>query len=255
MGALDCRELTVHAGGRVVLDRVSLQVADGCCCVVMGPSGAGKSTLLAAVAGLVPHEGTVAVDGRVLAGVALHRRGVGLLFQQARLFPSMSALDNVAYPLRVRGTPKRQRRAAAARLLDEVGLADRLDDGPGDLSGGERQRVALARALCSNPEVLLLDEPLTGLDLPQRRDLAALLGRVRRERCQTWVIVTHDPEDAVTLGDHIAVLDRGELVQHDLVDAVAARPRTPLVAALLDRTRTGTEAPPNGSIAVAEAPT
>ncbi|MGF1599179.1 MAG: ABC transporter ATP-binding protein [Acidimicrobiales bacterium] len=232
MATLVCRSLGVRAGGRTLLDSVDLTVDDGTACVVMGPSGAGKSTLLRAVAGLVGHDGIVTVGGRDLAGVAPHRRRVGLLFQQPRLFPTMSALDNVAYPLRLRREGRHRRRARALEALAEVGLADRADAAPHELSGGEQQRVALARALCSEPDVLLLDEPVTGLDLPQRRDLVRVLARVRRERNLTWVVVTHEPDDAATLGDTIAVLDTGRLVQHDTVAAVHARPRCDLVADL-----------------------
>jgi ABC-type sulfate/molybdate transport systems ATPase subunit len=200
--------------------------------VVMGPSGAGKSTLLRAIAGLVDHDGSVAVGGRDLAGVAPHRRGVGLLFQNPRMFPTMTALDNVAYPLRLRGMPRGDRRAYARTLLDEVGVGDRAGAAPHELSGGEQQRVALARALCSAPEVLLLDEPLTGLDLPQRRDLVRLLAAIRRDRDLTWLVVTHDPDDAAVLADTVAVLVDGRLVQHDTIDAVYTRPADEVVCAL-----------------------
>jgi putative spermidine/putrescine transport system ATP-binding protein len=234
MAALVCAGVGVRDGAATLLDEVDLTVRDGSVCVVMGPSGAGKSTLLRAVAGLVAHRGRIALDDRDLDGVAPHRRGVGLLFQRPRLFPTMSVLDNVAYPLRVRGVPRRRRREHALALLDEVGLADRASERPGHLSGGEQQRVAVARALCFEPAVLLLDEPLTGLDVPQRRDLIELLHRVRSARRLTWVVVTHDPDDAAALGDTIAVLDRGRLVQHDTVEVMRARPRSGLVAALVD---------------------
>lgn len=235
MSSLHCGRLTVRdAGGRALLDQVDLSVGRGRCCAVMGPSGAGKSTLLRAVAGLVQHDGSVRVGDRDLTGTPPHRRGVGLLFQQPRLFPTMSALDDVAYPLRVRGVSRARRRARAAELLDEVGLGDRLGARAHELSGGEAQRVALARAVCSEPEVLLLDEPLTGLDLPQRRQLVRLLSQVQRSRGLTWLVVTHDPSDAAALGDTIAVLEDGRLVQHDTVEVVTARPATPTVAALLD---------------------
>ena len=232
MATLECRQLRVQVPGRTLLDGIDLTVEDGSACVLMGPSGAGKSTLLRAVAGLVHHGGTVTLQGRDLAGVAPHRRGVGLLFQNPRLFPTMDVLDNVAYPLRLRRLGRRERRARALDALAEVGLADRADARGPELSGGEQQRVALARALCSDPEVMLLDEPLTGLDLPQRRALVRLLARMRRERRLTWVVVTHEPDDAATLGDTIAVVDEGRLVQHDTVEAVHLRPRTELVTAV-----------------------
>ncbi|MEZ5411075.1 MAG: ABC transporter ATP-binding protein [Acidimicrobiales bacterium] len=233
MGGLTCDGVGVSAESRTLLDGVTLAVGPGSACAVMGRSGAGKSTLLQAIAGLVDHGGRISVDGRDLTGVAPHRRRVGLLFQQPRLFPTLRAVDNVAYPLRLARWARARRRAEAARLLAEVGLADRAQAWPAELSGGEQQRVALARALCVAPAVLLLDEPLTGLDLPQRRELAGLLRRVRAERDVTWMIVTHDPEDAAALGDSIAVLDAGRLVQHGPAADVRARPATIGVAALL----------------------
>ena len=230
---LTCTDVTVNADGRPIVDQVSLNVPSGSCCVVMGASGAGKSTLLRAVAGLIEHSGSISVNGQDLEQRAPHRRDVGLLFQNARLFPTMSALDNVAYPLRIRKLNRRSRRATASALLEEVGLGDRLTARPDQLSGGERQRVALARALCSEPKVLMLDEPLTGLDAPQRRSLVRLLTRLQRDLNLTWVVVSHDPDDAVSLADTIAVLDHGRLVQHDEVEVVRHRPSSPLVASLL----------------------
>ncbi len=229
---LECRGLTVCHRGRTLVDAVDLDVPTGSTCVVMGPSGAGKSTLLRAVAGLTGHGGAVAVDGRDLVGVAPHRRRIGLLFQNPRLFPNMTVVDNVAYALRLRGMRRNRRRSQAQALLDEVGLGDRTETAPQALSGGEQQRVALARALCSDPDVLLLDEPLTGLDLPQRRELVRLLARMQRDRQVTWLVVTHDPDDAAVLADTIAVLDDGRLVQHDSVDSVYSRPLDELVCAL-----------------------
>lgn len=230
---LQCRDLSVRCQRRMLLDAVDLEVAAGSTCVVMGPSGAGKSTLLRAVAGLVDHDGSVTVGGRDLAGVAPHRRGVGLLFQNPRLFPTMTAVDNVAYPLRLRGLRRAERRAQARALLAEVGLADRAGAAPRELSGGEQQRVALARALCSDPQVLLLDEPLTGLDLPQRRDLVRLLAGMQRDHRLTWLVVTHDPDDAAALADTIVVLDHGRVVQHDTIDVLHTRPLDEVVCAVI----------------------
>ncbi len=233
MAGLSCAGVLVAVDGRILVDGVTLSVVRGGSCAVMGRSGAGKSTLLKAIAGLVEHSGRILVDGTDLTGAAPHRRRVGLLFQHPRLFPTMRVVDNVAYPLRLARWPRIRRRAEATRLLAEVGLGDRGGAWPDELSGGEQQRVALARALCGAPAVLLLDEPLTGLDLPQRRDLVGLLQRVRAEREVTWVIVTHDPDDAAALGDTIAVLDAGRLVQHAPVEEVRSRPATAGVAALL----------------------
>lgn len=216
MSTVRLTAVSVHAPGRPrpVLDDIHLTVPTGTCCVIMGPSGAGKTTLLQSIAGLVPSTGAISVGSRDLAGVPLHKRGVSLLFQHPRLFPTMTVIDNVAYPMRLQGIGRVARRAVAAALLDDVGLGARVRSRPDELSGGERQRVALARALCAEPQVLLLDEPLTGLDVVQRRSLGSLLAQLRAQRGLTWMVVTHEPEDAAILADHVAVLDGGRLAEH-----------------------------------------
>ena len=238
MASLVCDRLTVKAATRTIINNIDLVVDDGTACVVMGPSGAGKSTLLRAVAGLVPYSGTVSVNQHNLAGIAPHRRGIGLLFQHPRLFPTMNVVDNVAYPLKLQRQSRRQRRTQAHELLTEVAMGDRADAESHELSGGEQQRVALARALCCSPDVMLLDEPLTGLDPAQRRELVELLDQVRRSRKLTWVVVTHNPDDAATIGDTIAVIDSGRIVQHGTVDAVRQQPNTEVVAKVVAASHT-----------------
>jgi putative spermidine/putrescine transport system ATP-binding protein len=225
-------DVGVHAGGRPTLRDVSLEVADGSMCAVIGPSGAGKTTLLRAAAGLVAHSGSVLLDGRDVSAVAPHRRGIAMLFQDPRLFDSMSVVDNVAYAARVRSVPRRRRGGEARALLDEVGLGDRADDRTAELSGGERQRVALARALTADPHVLLLDEPLAALDPPRRVEIRAVIDRTRRARSLTTVYVSHDLADAVDGADRLAVVVDGAIAQHDTPTAVLERPTTAEVARL-----------------------
>ncbi len=196
----------------------------------MGPSGAGKTTLLRVAAGLVAHEGAVFVGDADVTRVPAHRRGVAMLFQEPRLFDSMSVLDNVAYPDRVRGVPRAVRRDKAAVLLDEVGLAARIGDTPAGLSGGERQRIALARALNASPRILLLDEPLSALDAPRRAELRAVIDSVRRTRRLTTVYVSHDLADAVALADQLEVIIDGRVEQLDTPRMVLDRPVSPAVA-------------------------
>lgn len=211
---------------------MSLRVASGSLCAIIGPSGAGKTTLLRATAGLVAHAGTVAVGGVDMTNTPTHQRGVAMVFQEPRLFATMTVLDNVAYPDRVRRIARRTRQAKAKLLLDEVGLGDRANSYPHDLSGGEQHRVALARALNAQPQVLLLDEPLTGLDAPRRAEMRRLIAGVQRARRLTTLYVSHDLGDAVAVAESIAVIIAGRLEQHGPPALVLDQPATPEVARL-----------------------
>lgn len=227
-------ELGARRGG-FDLD-VRVEVDRGRCLALVGPSGSGKSTLLRAIAGLIrPDRGAVAVAGETwfdaAAGISLpvERRRVGLVFQDYALFPRMSAWRNVAYG--ARGS-RRERRRGAIAALERLGLAGRADARPAELSGGERQRVALARALASGPRALLLDEPLSALDRRTRaaagRELAADLTAAG----VSAIVVTHDFAEAAQLGDRVAVLDRGRIVQRGTAAELAATPASGLVADL-----------------------
>ena len=212
--ALDVSGATVAFGARVALDAVDLQVADAEGIAVVGPSGCGKSTLLRAIAGLHPLiAGTIRRDGRDLAAVPPHKRGIGMMFQQHALFPHRDVASNVGFGLERSGVPADARRRTVARMLEMVGLAGFGARSVGDLSGGEQQRVALARALAPAPAVLLLDEPMGALDASLRhrlvRDLGLLIGELRL----TVVAVTHDREEAFALADRIVVMDDGRVRQ------------------------------------------
>ncbi|GGO90813.1 ABC transporter [Nocardioides phosphati] len=219
---------------RPALDDVSLTLQPGEVLAVLGPSGCGKSTLLRAVAGLEPlAAGAITWDGRDLAGVPTYRRGFALLFQDGQLFAHRTVGDNVAYPLRLRRTPRRARRARVAELLELVGLTGYADRSPATLSGGERQRVALARALATSPRLLLLDEPLSALDLTLRERLAADLRAILREAGTTALFVTHDHEEAFAVADRMALLRAGRLVQQGTLDEVWRQPADAEAAAFL----------------------
>jgi thiamine transport system ATP-binding protein len=210
--SLSVHGLTVRYRSVAAVSDVDLSVADGSVVALLGPSGCGKSTLLRAVAGLEPAAaGRVCWDGVDLAGVPVHRREFGLVFQDGQLFPHRSVAGNVAFGLRMRGVARAARQARVAELLELVGLAGYETRRATELSGGEQQRVALARALAPRPRLLLLDEPLSALDRALREQLAIDLARVLVG--STALVVTHDHDEAFTLADRVAVMRAGRIVQ------------------------------------------
>ena len=231
-GALDARVVVDRSAFR--LD-ARLAVAAGETLAVMGPSGAGKSTLLAALAGVIPlDDGHVRVAGVEVSGahtVPPQRRGVVLMGQDARLFPHLNAHDNIAFGLRAHGASRHEAHASATRWLDRVGLGGYDGRRPDALSGGQQQRVALARALATSPRVLLLDEPLTGLDAETAGDIRALLAEQLAETRMTSIVVTHDALDAASLADRLLLLEEGAVSQEGEVRAVLASPATRFGAA------------------------
>jgi NitT/TauT family transport system ATP-binding protein len=207
------------------LEGIELEVPDGQFVSVVGPSGCGKSTLLSLVAGLrLPSRGEVLCDGEVIT--APMPRKVGMIFQEANLLPWLSAVDNVAFPLKLRRVPKRERLEAAARMLELTGLAGFEDRLPHQLSGGMKQRVAIARGLVQNPAVLLMDEPFASLDEQTRMVLGDELLRIWSETRKTVLFVTHSLNEAVYLADRVVVLSArpGRVVDDVAVDL--PRPRT-----------------------------
>jgi putative spermidine/putrescine transport system ATP-binding protein len=213
------------------LDGLSLDIRPGELVALLGPSGCGKTTALRALAGLdEPDSGQVLVDGRDITRVSAHRRNMGMVFQAYSLFPNMTARDNVAYGLRLRGTAGPQRRRRADELLDLVGLASHATRYPHQLSGGQQQRVALARALAIAPKVLLLDEPLSALDAKVRSQLRDEIRRIQREVGTTTLFVTHDQEEALAMADRVGVMSAGRLQQIAPPAELYERPRTAFVA-------------------------
>jgi len=220
-------------GSRAVLRGVTVTFPRGRVTAVLGPSGCGKTTLLRVVAGLVePLRGSVLFDGRDYTRVPPEKRNVGVVFQDLALFPHMSVYDNIAFPLRVRGYPEGEVRRRVRQALELVGLepGEYSSRSVASLSGGQRQRVAIARAIVYEPSVLLLDEPLSHLDLKIRQRLLEELRRIQRETGSTMVYVTHDQWEAMELGDYVAIMRDGRVVQWGEPEEVYDNPVDEFVA-------------------------
>jgi len=221
--------------GRVIAaDGIDLEIADGEFFTLLGPSGSGKTTLLRVIAGFErPDSGTVELGGADVTRAPPYARDVNTVFQDYALFPHMTVLENVEYGLKIRKLPKAERRQRAERMLDMVRLTGLGGRRPVQLSGGQRQRVALARAIVNEPEVLLLDEPLGALDLKLRQEMQTELKRIQREVGITFVYVTHDQEEALTMSDRLAVINAGKVEQVGTPIDVYEQPATEFVAGFI----------------------
>ncbi|WP_417811597.1 ABC transporter ATP-binding protein [Thalassospira alkalitolerans] len=203
-----------YATGKGGLSDISLEVSKGELLVVIGPSGSGKSTLLKLLAGFMePQAGRILIAGQDIRGVSAQHRDLGIVFQSYALFPHMTVLENIAYPLKLRRVGRDERIERARNALREVGLANAGDRLPGTLSGGQQQRVALARALVYKPKALLLDEPLSALDAGLRTDMRDLITHIQRAANIATIHVTHDQEEALSMADRIAMIHEGRLLQ------------------------------------------
>ncbi|TWP48476.1 ABC transporter ATP-binding protein [Lentzea tibetensis] len=229
--------MTLHAALHVTRETfaldVDLTIEPGEVVALLGPNGAGKTTALRALAGLLVSDSTIRLGESTWDDLPAERRPIGVVFQDYLLFAHMTALDNVAFGLRARGTRKADANAVAARWLDQVGLAEFAGAKPRTLSGGQAQRVALARALATDPELLLLDEPLAALDASTRLRVRSELGRHLRDYPGHTLLVTHDPLDAMVLADRLVILENGRVVQHGTPREVVRQPRTDYVAHLV----------------------
>src|SRR5579859_2378636 len=218
-------------GATKALDGLSIEMAPGELVALLGPSGCGKTTALRIVAGFETADtGSVMVDGKDISSVPAARRDMGMVFQSYSLFPNMSALDNVAFGLRMRKVAAGGRRKRAGDLLDMVGLAVQARQYPHQLSGGQQQRVALARALAIEPRVLLLDEPLSALDAKVRLQLREQIRTLQQRLGTTTLFVTHDQEEALSMADRVGVMNKGRLEQIAAPDELYDQPATAFVA-------------------------
>ena len=221
-------------GSVVAVAGVDLTVLEGEFFTLLGPSGSGKTTLLRLIAGFErPDQGRIELGGRDVTSVPPNRRETNTVFQDYALFPHMTVAENIAYGLRIKRLPPTERRQRAERALGMVHLDGLGGRRPNQLSGGQRQRVALARAIVNEPEVLLLDEPLGALDLKLRQEMQLELKRIQREVGITFVYVTHDQEEALTMSDRIAVMAGGRIEQLGPPDEVYERPATEFVAGFI----------------------
>jgi len=220
-----------YAQGSVAVDGINLRIASGSYCCLLGPSGCGKSTTLRMIAG---HEtvtsGDILLDNRNITDLPAAERGTAMMFQSFALFPHLSALDNVAFSLKMKGVSKVERHTKAAELLERVAMGHLAQRKPGELSGGQQQRVALARALITQPKVLLLDEPLSALDPFLRIQMRAELRRWQKELGLTFIHVTHSQEEAMALADTMVVMNHGVIEQVGSPHEVYNAPATEFIA-------------------------
>ena len=228
---ISVEHLTKRFGALAVVSDVGLSIAEGELFTLLGPSGCGKTTLLRLIAGFyAADEGEIRFNDRRVNAVPPHERGIGMVFQNYALWPHMTVFENVSYGLKLRKVPSREIGERVRNVLDKVKLGGLGERYPGQLSGGQQQRVALARALVLNPEILLLDEPLSNLDAKIRVQVRAEIRKLQKELAITTIYVTHDQEEALTLSDRIAVFNQGKILQVGPPKELYERPANRFVA-------------------------
>ena len=231
MAIIEIRNLAKSFGSVRAVDGVDLDIHAGEFLTLLGPSGSGKTTVLRMIAGFeTPDSGSIKLNGVDITYLPPYERDVNTVFQDYALFPHMDVSSNIEYGLRVKGVAKNERREKALRALEQVRLSGYENRKPNQLSGGQRQRVALARALVNRPSVLLLDEPLGALDLKLRQQMQIELKELQREVGITFIFVTHDQEEALTMSDRIVVFDKGKIQQLDKPSVIYERPTNEFVA-------------------------
>jgi len=235
--AIELRDVVKTFGEVAAVDHVSLQIRDGEFFSMLGPSGCGKTTTLRLIAGFeFPTNGQILIHGRDMSRIPAHRRPVNTVFQSYALFPHMSVAQNIAFGLEMKRVPKGQIGPRVAEALEQVRLAGFAERRPRQMSGGQQQRVALARALVNQPEVLLLDEPLGALDQKLRKELQLELKALQRRVGITFIFVTHDQEEALTMSDRIAVMSQGKVLQMGTPTEIYERPTCRFVADFIGET-------------------
>ncbi|ATW26137.1 ABC transporter ATP-binding protein [Candidatus Formimonas warabiya] len=222
---LSLQKISVSLSGKEIIKSVSLTVENGTFVSLLGASGCGKSTLLKTIAGIIPQSGgSIILDGKCADKLPPYKRGTVIVFQDFRLFPHLTAEENIGFPLKMRGASKKEYLKTAAELLEKVQLKGFEKSKPHQMSGGQIQRVALARALAAGPNVLLLDEPFFSLDENLRQDMRHLVLRLQREFKITTVLVTHDWQEALSMSDKVALMMHGEVVQYDTPEIIFESP-------------------------------
>ncbi|MDZ4392206.1 ABC transporter ATP-binding protein [Cypionkella sp.] len=234
MTSVSVQNVAKSFGSVPVLRDIDAVFPQGTFTSLLGPSGSGKTTLLRIIAGFVaPDQGEVTIGDKDVTGIPVWGRNIGMMFQSYALFPHMTVARNVAFGLERRGIKGTEAAKAVAEALDMVHLSDFGDRMPKNLSGGQQQRVALARAMVIKPSVLLLDEPLSALDRRLRQEMQVELLRIQRQTGLTTIFVTHDQEEALTLSDRIAILDKGRIVQSGAPEEIYENPQTRFAAEFL----------------------
>jgi iron(III) transport system ATP-binding protein len=238
--AIAFEDVTLRYGALDVLRGLTLAVEPGEVVALLGPSGCGKTSALRLVLGFVaPSKGNLRLGGDIVSrdGKILRlpeQRGIGVVFQDLALWPHLTVWKNLAFGLGSRKLPRGEMDDRIRTMLERVGLADKEGSHPGELSGGERQRVAIARALVLEPHAVLFDEPLSNLDVGLKRELLSMFRELLKEQKTTAIYITHDLREAATLGDRIAVMDEGHIVQEGTLDSLRARPTNGFIRGLVD---------------------
>ena len=228
---IDLRNISVSFDGETILDKLNLYIRNGEFITFLGPSGCGKTTTLRVIAGfLTPDEGDVVFDGKIINGVPAHKRQVNTIFQRYALFPHLNVAENIAFGLKLKKMNKRQIEEKVSEMLALVNLKGFEKRNINSLSGGQQQRVAIARALAVNPKVLLLDEPLAALDLKLRKDMQVELKNIQQRLGITFIFVTHDQEEALSMSDTIVVMDGGKIQQIGTPTDIYNEPKNAFVA-------------------------
>ena len=225
MASIEFQDVTKAFGKNVVIDKLNLTIKDGSFTVLVGPSGCGKTTLLRMIAGIGPQtSGAVLINGKDVTEIAPGKRGVAMVFQNYAIYPTMSVRDNIEFGLKNNKVPKKERKELVEEISETVGLKDFLDRKPSTLSGGQRQRVALARAMVKKPEVFLMDEPLSNLDAKLRVQMRVELIELHHKLKTTFVYVTHDQVEAMSMADTIVLMNGGEIQQEASPDDIYYNP-------------------------------
>ncbi len=225
------KDIELSYGSETILHNLHLNILDGEFVTLLGPSGCGKTTILRIIGGfLLPDKGEIFFEGKKINNLPPHKREVNTIFQKYSLFPHLNVYDNVAFGMRIQKKSKREIDSTVKEMLDMVNLSNFMNRNIGSLSGGQQQRVAIARALANHPKVLLLDEPLGALDLKLRKDMQSELKKIQRRTGITFIFVTHDQEEALSMSDTVIVMDKGKIQQIGTPNGIYDEPKNAFVA-------------------------